>query len=158
MASGCHLTRRLCLIYFSEVTQFDNLSFPQGRKMPFHILIFDDDPEICKVKKAQLTLDGAFTVMATIDSVKGLKLAKSKQPDLIWLDIIMPDTGGFEVLQKLKGDVDTASIPVIMPTGVDEVESRERAVELYNEDYVVKTADRPTLIAAINQALTRRPK
>ena len=91
--------------------------------MPFHILIIDDDSEICKVKKAQLELDGAFTVTATIDPVKGLKLAKSKKPDLILLDITMPDKDGFEVLQKLKSDVHTASIPVIIHTGVDEIKS-----------------------------------
>lgn len=131
---------------------------PKGRKMPFHILIIDDDPDICKVKKAQLEFDQAFTVTATIDPRKGLKLAGSKNPDLILLDIIMPDKDGFEVLQELKSDIHTASIPVIMHTGVDEVESRERAAELYNQDYVVKTADRATLIAAINKVLARRPR
>ena len=126
--------------------------------MPSHILIIDDDPDICKVKKAQLELNGAFTVTATNDPGTGLKLARSKNPDLILLDIIMPEKDGFEVLQELKGDIHTAPIPVIMFTGVDEVESRERAAELYNEEYVVKTADRATLIAAINKVLARRPK
>jgi len=138
--------------------QCDNRYFPKGREMPFHILIIDDDPDICKVKKAQLELDGAFIVTATNDPGRGLKLARSKQPDLILLDIIMRDKDGFEVLRELKSDVHTASIPVIIHTGVDEVASRERAAELYNEDYVVKTADRATLIAAINKVLARRPR
>jgi CheY-like chemotaxis protein len=43
----------------------------RGRKMPYHILIIDDEPDICKVKKAQLEFDQAFTVTATSDPAKG---------------------------------------------------------------------------------------
>jgi DNA-binding response OmpR family regulator len=126
--------------------------------MPSHVLIIDDDRDICMVKKAQLELDGAFKVTVATEPRKGLKLARSKQPDLILLDIMMPGKDGFEVLKELKNDIETTSIPVIMHTGVDEFESRQRAVELYNEDYVLKTADRATLVAVITKALARRTK
>ncbi|RPJ10292.1 MAG: response regulator [Deltaproteobacteria bacterium] len=126
--------------------------------MPSHVLIIDDDRDICMVKKAQLELDGAFKVTVATEPRKGLKLARSKQPDLILLDIMMPGKDGFEVLKELKNDIETTSIPVIMHTGVDENESRQRAVELYNEDYVLKTADRATLVAVITKALARRTK
>jgi two-component system response regulator VicR len=126
--------------------------------MPSHILIIDDDPELCSVKKTQLELDGAFKVTIALDPRKGLKFARKKKPDLILLDIMMPGKDGFEVLSELKSDIQTAAIPVIMHTGVDGAESRERAVELYNEDYVLKTADRATLIAAIDKVLARRTK
>jgi len=126
--------------------------------MPPHVLIIDDDRDICMVKKAQLELDGAFKVTVATEPRKGLKLARSKQPDLILLDIMMPGKDGFEVLKELKNDIETTSIPVIMHTGVDENESRQRAVELYNEDYVLKTADRATLVAVITKALARRTK
>jgi DNA-binding response OmpR family regulator len=124
--------------------------------MPAHILIIDDDRDICTVKKAQLELNGDFQVTVADGPHKGLKLAKSKKPDLILLDIIMPGKDGFEVLNELKSDIQTATIPVIMHTGVDESESRERAAELYNEDYVLKTADRATLIGTIQKVLSRR--
>jgi len=126
--------------------------------MPSHVLIIDDDRDICMVKKAQLELDGAFKVTVATEPRKGLKLARSKQPDLILLDIMMPGKDGFEVLKELKNDIETTSIPVVMHTGVDENESRQRAVELYNEDYVLKTADRATLVAAIAKVLARRTK
>jgi DNA-binding response OmpR family regulator len=126
--------------------------------MPSHVLIIDDDRDICMVKKAQLELDGAFKVTVATEPRKGLKLARSKQPDLILLDIMMPGKDGFEVLKELKNDIETTSIPVVMHTGVDENESRQRAVELYNEDYVLKTADRATLVAVITKALARRTK
>ena len=126
--------------------------------MPAHILIIDDDRDICTIKKAQLELDGGFKVTVATDPRKGLKLARRKQPDLILLDIIMPGKDGLEVLSELKNDIKTAAIPVIMHTGVDETGSRECAVELYGEDYVLKTADRATLIAAIDKVLARRSK
>jgi len=121
-----------------------------------HILIVDDDRELCAVKKAQLELDGEFTVTVTNDPRQALKAARKKKPDLILLDIMMPGKDGFEVLAELKSDLETAAIPVIMHTGVEEEESRLRAAELYNEDYVLKSADRETLIAAIRRVLGRR--
>lgn len=124
--------------------------------MACHILIVDDDRELCAVKKAQLELDGEFTVTVTNDPRQALKAARKKQPDLILLDIMMPGKDGFEVLSELKSDFETAAIPVIMHTGVEEEESRLRAAELYNEDYVLKSADRETLIAAIRRVLARR--
>lgn len=126
--------------------------------MPYHILIIDDDRDICSVKKAQLEFDGTFKVTVADGPSKGLKLAKSKKPDLILLDIMMPGKDGFEVLRELKSDIQTAAIPVIMHTGVDENESRGRAAELYNEGYVLKSADRATLIDAIRKVLSRRQK
>ena len=124
--------------------------------MARHILIVDDDRELCAVKKAQLELDGEFTVTVTNDHRQALKAARKKKPDLILLDIMMPGKDGFEVLAELKSDLETAAIPVIMHTGVEEEESRLRAAELYNEDYVLKSADRETLIAAIRRVLGRR--
>jgi len=121
-----------------------------------HILIVDDDRELCAVKKAQIELDGEFTVTVTNDPRQALKAARKKKPDLILLDIMMPGKDGFEVLAELKSDLETAAIPVIMHTGVEEEESRLRAAELYNEDYVLKSADRETLIAAIRRVLGRR--
>ena len=88
--------------------------------MPPKILIIDDDHEICAIKKAQLELDGAFQVTVANEPDKGLKLARSKQPDLILLDIVMPGKDGFEVLNELKNDIQTTAIPVIMHTGVDD--------------------------------------
>jgi response regulator RpfG family c-di-GMP phosphodiesterase len=85
-----------------------------------------------------------------------VEAGRKQKPDLILLDHHARQDG-YEV-PKLKSDIHTASIPVIIHTGVDEAESRERAAELYNEGYVVKTADRATLVAAIHKVLARRPR
>jgi DNA-binding response OmpR family regulator len=126
--------------------------------MTIHILLIDDDCDICRIKKAQLELGGSFTVNVVNDPRKGLRLAKTKAPDLILLDVMMPDKDRFELLEELKSDIETASIPVIMHTGADEDEAKLRAAELYGEAYVTKTADSATLVAAIHAVLARRPK
>ncbi len=126
--------------------------------MTIHILLIDDDRDICKIKKAQLELGGNFKVSVVNDPHNGLKFAKKKPPDLILLDVMMPGKDGFELLEELKSDIETASIPVIMHTGVDEDEAKLRAAELYGEAYVNKTADSATLVAAIHAVLARRPK
>ncbi len=87
--------------------------------MPRHILIVDDDRELCAVRKAQLERDGEFTVSVTNDPRQALKAARKRRPDLILLDIMMPGKDGFEVLTELKSDLATAAIPVIMHTGVE---------------------------------------
>ena len=99
--------------------------------MMIHILLIDDDRDVCKIKKAQLELGGSFKVTIANDPGKGLKLAKTKAPDLILLDVMMPGKDGFEVLAELKSDIRTTSIPVIMHTGVDEDEAKLHAAELY---------------------------
>jgi CheY-like chemotaxis protein len=120
-----------------------------------HILIIDDDRDICTIKKAQLEHGGGFKVTVADKPDKGLKLARSQKPDLILLDIMMPEKDGFEVLNELKNDIQTAAIPVIMHTGIDDDQSKLRAAELYNEGYVLKASDRATLISAIQQVLSR---
>ena len=114
--------------------------------------MIDDDRDVCKIKKAQLELDGSFKVTIANDPGKGLKLAKTKAPDLILLDVMMPGKDGFEVLAELKSDIRTTSIPVIMHTGVDEDRSKLHAAELYGEAYVL-TEDR----ALIASSLVCRP-
>jgi DNA-binding response OmpR family regulator len=131
---------------------------PKGQTMPKHILLIDDDRDVCKIKKAQLELGGSFKVTIANDPGKGLKLAKTKAPDLILLDVMMPGKDGFEVLAELKSDIRTTSIPVIMHTGVDEDEAKLHAAELYGEAYVAKTADSSSLVSAVNAVLARRPK
>jgi DNA-binding response OmpR family regulator len=126
--------------------------------MPPHILIIDDDREICEVRKAQLELDRAFRVTVTSEPDKAVKLARSTKPDLILLDIVMPGKDGFEVLNELKNDIRTTAIPVIMHTGVDDDQSKLRAAESYNEGYVLKTADRAALVDTILKVLSRRAK
>jgi CheY-like chemotaxis protein len=79
------------------------------------ILIIDDEKGIIKVVTSRLIANG-YEVISATDGVEGLEKAKKEKPDLVLLDIMMPVMSGYEVIEELKKDDATKSIPVIMVT------------------------------------------
>ncbi|MBU1870107.1 MAG: response regulator [Candidatus Omnitrophica bacterium] len=119
------------------------------------ILIIDDEKDFCFFVSQNLELTGKYKVVVTNSSKDGLSAALRHKPDVILLDILMPGMNGFEVLAQLKGNQDTTTIPVIMLTAIDTEESKEKAVGLYNEDYITKPVDIASLNAKIDSVLSR---
>lgn len=119
------------------------------------ILIIDDERDICQLIKQNLELDGAYKVIIETTGREGLSAAAHEKPDLIFLDVIMPGMSGFEVLERLKAKAETASIPVVMLTALGSESAKEKALGLYNEDYLVKPVRTETLKAKIEQVLSR---
>ncbi|MFA5337246.1 MAG: response regulator [Candidatus Omnitrophota bacterium] len=120
------------------------------------ILIIDDEENFCKLVKMNLELDKDFIVEIAIDGKKGIDLAKKFKPDAIILDIMMPKMSGFEVLGKLKKDSKTIAIPVIMLSAKEDIDFQFKAAQLYDELYLVKPIDAPTLKGKIEEVLRRR--
>lgn len=102
------------------------------------VLLVDDEKEFCNLIKLRLQATGTISVITAYSGRAGLRKAKTKKPDLILLDIKMPDINGIEVLKLLKKDEVTNFIPVILLTALDDDELKKEAVKLYNEDYMVK--------------------
>lgn len=102
----------------------------------FSILVVDDDRSNLDV----LThiLKSQYTVQVAKSGLAALKRARELQPDLILLDIVMPDMNGFEVLADLKGSDETRHIPVIFITGLTQAEDEEKGFLLGAVDYIVK--------------------
>ena len=100
------------------------------------ILIIDDN----KTNILTLTriLASDYTIYASKSGVDGIELAHEQAPDLILLDIIMPDIDGYEVLLKLKSDEKTMHIPVIFVTGLDADGDSEKGLKLGAVDYINK--------------------
>lgn len=119
------------------------------------ILIIDDEADFCKSVKMNLELGSEFEVEIALSGDEGIKLAKTKKPNLILLDIIMPKMDGFEVLKSLKKDKDTIAIPVVMLTAKTDDASKLRASMLYDEKYLSKTIESPQLKAEIEKVLRR---
>jgi len=117
------------------------------------ILVVDDEEDLCFFVKANLETSGAYTVMTALDGKEALAAARAEKPDLILLDIMMPGMDGFEVLAKLKEDVRTSSIPVVMLTARGDDTSKTRAAGLYSDDYIVKPIDLAQLKARIDGVL-----
>ncbi len=121
------------------------------------ILIIDDEPDL-QTYLGTLFEDNGFEVLTTGDGNKGLELARRREPDLICLDISMPEPSGVRVYRELKGDPKLASIPVVMVTGVprqfEEFISRRRQVPP-PEGYVAKPFDPEQLLAKVQEILGR---
>ena len=120
------------------------------------IVFIDDEGDILWTVKKSLEVMGNYNVETATNGKDGIILAKKVKPDLILLDIMMPEMDGFETLKKLKAIPATAKIPVIMFTAREDDEAEIQAAELYNEDYVTKGLDMPLLMEKIEEVLKRR--
>ena len=118
------------------------------------ILIVDDQPEITDLIKFILNKQNYESVIA-FNGLEGLNKARSEMPDLILLDITMPDMNGYEVCEKLKLDPATAQIPIIMLTARDMGEDFEKAMEKKADWYITKPFDPKHLLKRIAYLLQR---
>jgi diguanylate cyclase (GGDEF)-like protein len=116
------------------------------------VLIVDDSPDALALAKARLGKEGLDLVCA--DGGKaGLEMAASARPDLILLDLDMPDMSGFDVCRALKADSELCMIPIIFLSGSGGPEDKVKGLNLGAVDYVTKPFDAFELRARVNAAL-----
>ena len=96
---------------------------------------------------------GDYQVYMAAGGREGIKAAKKVKPDLILLDIMMPDMDGQEVLKTLKQSNVTMSIPVIMLSALGDEDSKVQAAQSYSEGYLVKPVEPAVLKAKIEEIL-----
>lgn len=102
----------------------------------FNILVVDDEKPNLDV--LDYILSPLYNVLIAKNGQAALRIARSRAPDLILLDVIMPDMTGYEVLAELKESDATRNIPVIFITGLDSVEDEEKGLSLGASDYITK--------------------
>jgi sigma-B regulation protein RsbU (phosphoserine phosphatase) len=117
----------------------------------YTILAVDDTPENLDVVKGILSSD--YIVKAATSGAMALKIAEKQLPDLILLDIMMPEMDGYEVCQKLKENEATKDIPVIFLTAMDQTTDEKRGFELGAADYMTKPVNPPILKARVSTHL-----
>lgn len=105
--------------------------------MPKKILFVEDEAALQKTFGDILTQEG-YIMVSAMDGMGGVKLAKTEKPDLILLDLILPELNGFEVLKKIKEDKETKDIPIIVLTNLEGTGDVEKALELGATTYLVK--------------------
>ncbi len=120
------------------------------------ILIVDDEEDFCSLVKTGLEARDEYKVSMATGGKHGLEIARIERPDLILLDITMPEMDGFTVLERLKKDRHTMSIPVVMLTARDDIEFKQRAAALFDEGYLVKPVEIAVLRTTIQEVLRRR--
>ncbi len=118
------------------------------------ILVVDDDTDILALLEMSLTSDG-FNVITASDGMEGLERAKTDLPDLILLDVMMPYMDGLQVIEKLKSDSGTSSIPVMWITAKSQTEDKLKGLETGGDDYITKPFDLREVSARINAVLGR---
>ena len=116
------------------------------------VLVIDDSRLIAHVAKTILTKCGHEVILAQ-DGLAGLRAARSEEPDMILLDLIMPVMDGYDVCQRLKERDSTKEIPIIMLTSKDEPSDKVKGLEMGASDYVTKPFDEGELIARVNLQL-----
>lgn len=116
------------------------------------ILVIDDLPENVFLLQDRLENEG-YEVITAYEGKSGLNKAISEQPDLILLDIMMPDITGIDVCKKLVSNEETSHIPIILVTAKIEAEDTKDGLEAGAFDYIKKPFNRVELLARVKSAL-----
>src|SRR3972149_3564470 len=116
------------------------------------ILIIDDNPDALEIAKTRLKKE-CQNILCEEGGKAGLETAKREKPDLILLDIDMPDISGFEVCRALKADPELCMIPILFLSGLVSAEDKIKGLDLGGVDYVTKPFDAFELQARVRAAL-----
>jgi DNA-binding NarL/FixJ family response regulator len=121
-------------------------------RLPARILIVDDEP--LNVDYLEQELDGlGFETETAANGLEALERVADSPPDLVLLDVMMPEMDGISVLRILKGDPETRLVPIVLMTALNAVEDRVRGIEAGADDFLSKPVDDRELLARINTAL-----
>ncbi len=115
------------------------------------ILVVDDEPSILEVMSLYLSRDG-FNVVTAVDGDEALNLARTKNPDLILLDVMLPFRSGLEITETLRGE---RSVPIILLTARTDEVDRINGLELGADDYIVKPFSPREVVARVRAVLRR---
>jgi len=128
---------------------------PDVADHPARILIVDDERSNRRLLEVMLAPEG-YVLLNAATGDEALALVAQQPPDLILLDIMMPEMDGYQVADQLKGNVATKDIPVIMLTALDDRNARRLGLGAGAEDFLSKPVDRVELCARVKNLL--RPK
>jgi two-component system alkaline phosphatase synthesis response regulator PhoP len=122
--------------------------------MPGTIAIIEDESNIVELVKYNLDREGYHTLSAC-NGKKGLELVRQELPDLVILDLMMPELDGISVCKQLRADPQTKNIPVIILTAKSEEADRVLGLEMGADDYVTKPFSPRELVARVRAVLRR---
>jgi two-component system, OmpR family, response regulator MprA len=117
------------------------------------VLIIDDDEKIVSMLRRGLAFEG-YEVLTAANGAEGLNKMLTAEPDVVVLDVMMPQVDGFEVCRRMREGGST--VPVLMLTAKDEVENRVKGLDLGADDYLVKPFALEELLARVRALLRRK--
>ncbi len=125
-----------------KTSQVKSIDANHGKK----VLLVEDDPLILKMYQAKFQNEG-YTVMIAEDGVHALKVVTESTPDIILLDIMMPQMSGIDFLKKIRATETGKNIPVLVLTNLSEKEEEQEASTLGVKEYLLKASLTPAEIA-----------
>ena len=120
------------------------------------ILVIDDDKAINELIKINLEIMG-YTVISALDGIKGFALCKQELPDLVILDVMMPEVDGFTVAQRIRQCPEISETPIIMLTALSQLNNKVNGFNIGVDDYLTKPFEIDELIVRV-RALLKRTK
>lgn len=112
----------------------------------YKVLLIEDDTAVAEMYKLGLELDG-YTVVVAPDGESGLYLAKQLTPDVIVLDIALPDMNGLALLDKMRAEPQLRAIPTLILTNHDDPDTEQRALKLGALKFLAKSKTTPDHLA-----------
>jgi DNA-binding response OmpR family regulator len=125
----------------------------KGRDMAKHVLIIEDEPNIVEALSFILSRDG-WAVSLHADGNQAVEAVQSKRPNLVILDVMLPNKSGFDILKDLRDNVDTREVPVLMLTARGQNKDRMLAEKLGVSRFMTKPFSNADILSAV-QDLTR---
>jgi DNA-binding response OmpR family regulator len=140
----------LATITYEEVKPMLDLKLATGKRT---IMLVDDDPEIVAVVRTMLEQNG-YNVRCAYSGMQLFAALAEQKPDLIILDVMMPNLDGLEVLARLKGVPGTSSIPVILLTALNQYEEIFEGYKTGADHYITKPFTKTQLMTGIHRLLS----
>jgi DNA-binding response OmpR family regulator len=120
---------------------------------PRHVLLIDDDPSLTEPLREALELLAGYGVTVAMDGQSGLRALFAQRPDCVVVDIRMPGIDGYQFIHAVRGDPDTAQIPLVVLSALAQEENTLAGYLSGADAYLHKPVDLDDLLAAVDQAI-----